>query len=240
MNQASGAAQRRMKWNDIRIVGPLLVAVFAAVTFMSPNFVGASNGVGVEGLDNCLDQSVAVANLEKKEPELVRWVPCIPSPTPMPCEYYNMAAVIVTGPDGDCCIDSTPMVGGGFPPCPDPKPETNTDGDGAEGEDEEETAKLIIGPPPPAPIFGPIWLGAIDVDTSVSGFVTLAFPHLLDAFIEDNVVRVYDADKTMVFEGQIGADGTITVFSDNAPMLVSTTLTTRAPYYETVGASTTP
>lgn len=224
-----------MKWNDIRIIGPLLMAMFAAVTFVSPNFVGAANGVGVEGLDDCVEEVVVSADLVEKDPELVRWVPpCIPSP--MPCEYYNHAAVIVTGPDGDCCVE-TPMVGG-FPPCPDPEPET--DGDSAEGEEEEtETPVVRKRIPSPDPIIGPIWLGAIQVDTSVPGLVTLEFPDLLHAFIEDTVVKIYDADGAVVFEGRIGADGTILVFSDNAPMLVKTVLTTGAPYYETVGASTT-
>ncbi len=238
MTEKEGVREHaRMKWNDIRRIGPLLVVALAAVVMINPSFVGSANNVG--GGDFCFPEDVVSAELEGEtdEPELVAWrLPCLERP---PCEYYNQAAVIVTGPDGECCVDDTPVVGMSFLPCPDPEPEPETDGDGAEGEEEDDGAPAVKLPPPPDPIIGPIWLGAIQVDASIPGLVTLTFPDLLDAFIEDNIVRVYDADNALVFEGHVGADSTILVFSDNAPMLVKTTLTTRAPYYETVGASTT-
>ena len=240
-----------MKWNDMRIVGPLLLAMFAMVTFMSPNFVGATNGVGnASCFDTALLSGVDVQDTggDEGDPRLVAWTggcdPCYDGPNPTgvvalgdcdPCsDLPASAGGPVLGEEG-CCIPVAVVGGGPFGPCDEPE----TDGEGAEGEEEDEGAPAVKLPPPPDPIIGPIWLGAIQVDASIPGLVTLTFPDLLDAFIENNIVRVYDADDALVFKGHIGADGTILVFSDNAPMLVKTTLTTRAPYYETVGASTT-
>lgn len=248
----------KTKWNDIRRVGPLLIVALAAVVMVNPSFVTDTNSVGGAGIEQPCDSPPIVWSDSGDLANIVDDGLC--EPPYDPC--YDGPIVWATSgnlqdnccleqglgelPSGECCVPVAMI--GSFMDCPSPttvpEPDTGTDGDGAEGEDEEEEedepaapAKRL--PPPPAPIIGPIWLGAIQVDASVPGLVTLTFPDLLGAFIEDNDIRVYDADGLKVFEGQLGADGTITVLSDNAPMLVYTTLTTRARYYETVGVSTT-
>lgn len=210
MTEKQGVREHaRMKWNDIRRIGPLLVVALAAVVMINPSSVGNNRSVGA-GVDLCAPD-VAGVSLDD---------PCYEDP----CRFYNEVAVIIAGPDGECCVEETALVGASFPPCADPEPLV-------------ETAPAIDYPPAPDPIVGPIWLGAIKADASIPGLVKLTFPDLLAVFIGDNVVTVYDADDEVAFEGHISADGTILVFSDNAPMLVKTRLITFAPYSETVGAS---
>lgn len=228
-----GGGGARKKWNDIRIIGPLLMAVFAMVVVTGSGFVGEENGVGIGYCDD-FDTAFAVsADLDEGEP--IAWLPCMPRSE---CERVHGLGTI-TREDGDCCRN-TSVVGSLLvdceepPPAPEPEPEPETDGDGAGGEDEAPTTPVVKLPPPPDPIMGPIWLGAIDVDVIADGLVVLEFPDLLDTFIDHNLVKVYDADGALVYEGQIRADGTVMVFSSNAPMTVKTTLTTRARYTEVV------
>ena len=248
-----------MKWNDIRRIGPLLVVALAAVVMINPSFVGSSNSVGSDG--SCLRLVSADIADDYRDPcSPIKEIPygyCGDDSPPIAWDAAgSISAASISGcekptcasmgygmtADGKCCIEPGLAIGITMV-CESPEPEPETDGEGAEGEEEAEeapAAPAVKLPPPPDPIIGPIWLGAIQVDASIPGLVTLTFPDLLAAFMEDNVVTIYDADDAMVFEGRLGADATILVFSDNAPMLVKTQLTTGALYFETVGASTTP
>lgn len=197
---------QHVAWNDIRRVGPLLLATLLAVLMISPTFASADSSVG------------GIAE------------PCYES------DYEYDAAGDCCEPvvfaEGDSC-DPPPILEE-FDPCSDDIPSTAVVGVLLMDCPEEEVpAPVRVVPDAPPPIRGPIWVGAIQPTTIAPGLTNLAFPPLLDIFIADNTVVVLDGNGAQIYVGPLPEDGNLLVFGD-APMTVVTTLTNRARYTEVI------
>jgi len=199
----------RMRWNDIRIVGPVLVAMLLAVSLLSPTFASADQSVG--------------------------------SPTVVDDDYI-FDPCLASGPDGaaampavfivsECCPDlDLVKLGVGGPSiseiCP-PEP---------------AVAEAVKRPvyDPPAPIMGPIWLGATTASVP-QGSIVLHIPTLLGMFIEGNQIRVTNSDGEQVHVGRLSSsdtlDTTMAYAGGTVELTIKTTLKTGAEYTEVVTVS---
>lgn len=219
--------KRQVPWNDIRRVGPVLMVILAAILMINPSFVGSEASVGDAGLRECVeadDATIGVLILDESCDD------------PDPCASPSLAAL----PEGGCCIVPEVIAIGGlaFPLCPPPPPEPEPTP--VESPTPAATPTITQSVPPlaleplPDPIMGPIYLGAIQVDSITSSVHRLEFPPLLARFVATNVVTVTDGGGDVVFEGQLGSNDRILVVNASFPLTVDVILSTQVPYVEVV------
>ena len=210
--------------------------ILAAILMINPSFVGSDASVGIEASE-CIEFETAL-----EAPAVGSFLGGDPCDEIDPCANPLLAAL----PENGCCIvpDALAVVGGlAFPFCPPspPEPEPTV---AAPTPTATPTVTQSVPPLPleplPDPIMGPIYLGAIQVDSITSRVHDLQFPPLLARFIETNVVTVTDSGGNVVFEGQLGGDESILVLNASFPLTVDVILNTQVPYIEVVpGPATT-
>ena len=208
--------QTRLKWNDIRIVGPLLVLVMAAAVLISPNFSGSEQSVGEVGItDPCAESAI-------------------------------QEAAVGAFLSDDCCdnIVSLASVGVAIDPCDEPTPVPTVQPTAVPTAQPVPEPTTAAGNPVPsrigaprAQVMGPTWLGPIVPDIGGTA-VTLQFPDLLSVVIGDNFVHVFDDDGVLAWEGQLPKSKQITfLWPGSDHYTVKAELITNADYTEIIPAS---
>lgn len=220
-------ASTRLKLNDIRIVGPLLVLLLGAAILINPGFVSADSSVGSSGsTDPCSETVVADASVLGGLTQL-----CEPECPDLALSATAAGSMYYGCEEPDPCATPAPV------PSPAPTTTSFTIFAAEAPADCEPAPGLRIVSPPQPEIIGPTWLGPINA--TEFGVVTLQFPHLLSIFVgPQGIVRVTDTNGVLVYEGRLGADRTIsfpTTGSDT--YTVKTVLINRAKYTEVVTPS---
>jgi len=235
----------RVRWNDIRVVGPLLVMGLLLATLVSPQFATAEQSVGGPSIGGYYPCGYG--------PDLFKPVPPPPSSTVV--AFAAAEAVALEGLVGPCCgdpfaLDATAAIGLTF--IGDERPIRVIDPCCDNGFDGREVGAFLsrehceepLAPSPPEvvrpqapPIKGPIWLGATQA-IDVNGSLALKPPALLSMMIEHNYVEVTNGDGAVVFAGPMPASGIIHTGIGTATgagdYTMVTSLTTSAIYTEVV------
>ena len=200
----------RMRWNDIRVVGPVLVVALLMAALVSPQFATAEQSVGFSGptdppsIDLCAP------------PALIETFAFV-------SEEVNSAAAHTSSED--CCIDPDLLLAVGailLPECEEPEPAVST------------PARQFVAPPPP--IEGPIWLGATQ-SAMVNGSLQFHPPLLLAMMIDNNIVSIADDDGDVVYLGKLAGDIAPTLVSSigaDGYYTMKTLLSTGALYTEVI------
>jgi len=215
-----GAESTRLRLNDIRIVGPLLVLLLGAALLVNPSLVSAESSVGSTSL------------CERESFDATAGITSLPDCDPDPCD--DSSALVGSPILSECepaseCPTDTPA------PAPTSGPTIFTTF-AATAPEECETGSARV-TAPLQEIVGPIWLGAIEA--TEFGVVTMEFPPMLAMFVgPQGFVRVFDDNGSFVHEGRLGADRTISFVSNGSETYtVKTVLINRVKYTEVVTPS---
>ncbi len=214
VNDETGAPTRKIKWNDIRIIGPVLVLVLAGALMINPSFVSSANSVGGDGCQN-----FGVLNVE----------PC--------CSEQGVGFVIDPCNTPTPTATAVPPTATAVPPTATAVPPTATVVATAVAPSAPRVLRI---PPTPAVIVGPTWLGPITVSES-NGIVTLRFPILLSVFVGDGEVTV--SSGGLIYRGPLHSNRQISFpasTSGDTSFTIQTVLINDAGYTEVVTLAVAP
>lgn len=263
MNDQERAPRPTLRWNDIRVVAPVLVLLLASVIVVSPSFASSNSSVGDVGqecpvdvafVDPCCPQTIGGgldpccidigSNAGPVDPCCVEFVgnagvddPCV-VPTPTPTTTPEPTATIEPTSTAVPTATSTPEPTS--TPVPGatstPVPTATTAPTATPVSTAVEIPAFVRNFVSPPEIIGPIWLGSIRA-TETDGVVTLRFPLLLAIFIGPGTEVRIDGPGGLVYRGPVPGSRQISFpasGSGDGPFTVQTTLINDAKYTEVV------
>jgi len=108
---SDSSTNARTRWNDIRIVGPILVVLMVATMMLSPGVVSAERSVGSSStIDECSEFALCIEECPGDIPAVVGFVSYCPEPDPEPApEQVDIrpAAPPIVGPIWLGAIEAT-------------------------------------------------------------------------------------------------------------------------------------
>lgn len=215
--------KRATRWNDIRIVGPALVAMLMVATIVSPSFASADNSVGVRGV-RC--------------PERIEAGPssAVESFGTAPAGVGGFGRLLEIG----CCLDGSsteiaPIGWSSATAFSQPAPVSA-------GVAPRLPACVAPGglAPLPDPIVGPTVIGPI-TGSSSGGMVMLSMPGLLPKYFDANrgmrVTTTVDGKKKTVYLGSVPENGKISFAGGPGDYTFHASIFTAAPYSEVISVA---